>query len=127
MDFLHFLQTSPGWLMATCGLFGLCVGSFLNVVIHRLPKMMEAQWRIDCAELNGVTREASEPYNLFTPDSRCPACSTPIRAWQNVPLVSWLALRGRCAACGVRISARYPLVELLTGALSVAMAWRFGF
>jgi leader peptidase (prepilin peptidase)/N-methyltransferase len=113
--------------MATCGVAGLCVGSFLNVVIHRLPKMMEAQWRSECAELNGQPVAASEPYNLFTPASRCPSCSTPIRAWQNIPLVSWLALRGRCAACGVRISARYPLVELLTGLLSVAMAWRFGY
>ena len=133
MEFLDLLRTTPWVLMATCGLVGLCVGSFLNVVIHRLPKMMEAQWRADCAELNGGAElngqppAASERYNLFTPASRCPSCSTPIRAWQNVPLASWLALRGRCASCGVRISARYPLVELLTGLLSLAMAWRFGY
>lgn len=103
------------------------MGSFLNVVIHRLPKMMEAQWRAECAELNGTPLEARPAYNLVKPDSACPACGTPIRAWQNVPIVSWLALRGKCAACKAPISARYPAVEALTGVLSVAIAWRFGF
>jgi leader peptidase (prepilin peptidase)/N-methyltransferase len=106
---------------------GLCIGSFLNVVIHRLPRMMEAQWRSECAELNGAPLPEGEPYNLFTPDSRCPKCGTAIRAWQNIPVASWLALRGKCAACKTPISARYPAVELLTGLLSVAVAWRFGY
>jgi leader peptidase (prepilin peptidase)/N-methyltransferase len=121
------LQLSPAWLAAGAGLVGLCVGSFLNVVIHRLPRMMEAQWRAECAELNGAPAPPSEPYNLVKPDSRCPSCNTPIRAWQNIPVVSWLALRGRCAACKAPISFRYPAVELLTGAISVALAVRFGY
>jgi leader peptidase (prepilin peptidase)/N-methyltransferase len=110
------------------GFVGLCVGSFLNVVIHRLPKMMEAQWRAECSELiNGTPAEPAPKYNLVKPDSSCPKCGTPIRAWQNVPIVSWLALRGKCAACKTPISARYPAVEALTGLLSVAVAWRYGF
>ena len=127
MEFIALLRSDVWILCAACGAIGLCVGSFLNVVIHRLPKMMEAQWRSECAELNGAPLPASEPYNLFKPDSRCPSCSTPIRSWQNIPLVSWMALRGRCAACGVPISMRYPLVELLAGVLSGVMAWRFGY
>jgi leader peptidase (prepilin peptidase)/N-methyltransferase len=121
------LQVSTAWLAASVGFVGLCVGSFLNVVIHRLPRMMEAQWRAECAELNGTPMTASETYNLVKPDSRCPSCNTPIRAWQTIPVVSWLALGGRCAACKAPISARYPAVELLTGALSVALALRFGY
>ena len=127
MEILHFLESSRAALLAVCGVLGLMVGSFLNVVIHRLPRMMEAQWRAECAELNGAPLAASEPYNLVKPDSRCPSCNTPIRAWQNVPVVSWLALRGKCAACKTPISFRYPAVELLTGLLSLALAWRFGW
>jgi len=121
------LQVSTAWLLASVGFVGLCVGSFLNVVIHRLPLMMEAQWRAECAELNGEAPPASEPYNLLKPDSRCPSCNAPIRAWQNIPVLSWLALRGRCYACRAPISIRYPAVELLTGALSVALALRYGY
>jgi leader peptidase (prepilin peptidase)/N-methyltransferase len=127
MDLLNFLETSRPWLYVTVGFLGLCVGSFLNVLIHRLPRMMEAQWRSECAELNGVPLEAVAPYNLVKPDSACPSCGTPIRAWQNVPVVSWLALRGKCAACKAPISFRYPAVELLTGVLSVGVALRFGY
>jgi leader peptidase (prepilin peptidase)/N-methyltransferase len=127
MDFISVLEVSPGWLFATAGFLGLCVGSFLNVVIHRLPKMMEAQWRRDCAELEGREPAAAEPYNLFTPASACPRCRTPIRAWHNVPVVGWLALRGKCAKCQAPISRRYPLVEAFTGALFVLAAWRFGY
>src|SRR6202162_5626058 len=108
-------------------ILGLCVGSFLNVVIHRLPRMMEAQWHAECASLEGREPPASEPYNLWTPRSRCPACAAAITALQNVPVASWLALRGRCAACGAPISARYPAVELLAAALAVLVAWRFGY
>ncbi|MCC6211977.1 MAG: prepilin peptidase [Burkholderiales bacterium] len=111
---------------------GLCVGSFLNVVIHRLPKMMERDWRADCAELAAgdrpVAAPAAEPaYNLVTPRSACPGCGRAIRAHENVPVFSWLALRGRCAGCGVRISARYPLVELLAGTGAAWSAAHFGF
>ena len=115
--------------------FGLCVGSFINVVIHRLPKMMERAWRADCAELMaghapgaaGTPAPAEAPYNLFVPRSACPGCGRGIRAIENVPVASWLALRGRCAGCGMRISARYPLVELLAGLGAAWSAAHFGF
>ena len=127
MDFIAVLESSRPWLYATAAILGLMVGSFLNVVIHRLPRMMEARWKADCAELEGREPPATEPYNLLHPASACPACGAPIRAWQNVPVVSWIALRGRCASCKAPIGVRYPLVELFTGALTVLVAWRFGF
>jgi len=127
MDLLPALQASPGFLMFACALLGLAVGSFLNVVVHRLPKMMEAQWHSDCAELAGKEPEPAAKYNLWTPRSACPKCGHSITAMENVPVISWLALGGKCSACKTPISARYPLVELLTGALSVAVAWRFGY
>jgi len=107
--------------------FGLCFGSFLNVVIHRLPKMMERDWRADCAELAGQETPRQEPYTLVAPRSSCPGCGRGIRAIENVPVLSWLALRGRCAGCGMRIRVRYPLVELLAGAGAAWSAWHFGF
>jgi len=111
--------------------FGLCVGSFLNVVIHRLPRMMERGWREECAEIAGTPlppelREAGR-YNLFVPRSACPSCGRGIRAIENVPLVSWLALRGKCAGCGARIAFRYPAVELMAGLGAGWAAWHFGF
>jgi len=107
---------------------GLCAGSFLNVVIHRLPKMMEQAWRADCAELAGQAPvEEGKPYNLVVPRSACPGCGRGISAIENIPVFSWLALRGKCAGCGMRISARYPLVELLAGAGAACSAWHFGF
>jgi leader peptidase (prepilin peptidase)/N-methyltransferase len=127
MEFLEVLEKSPASLMFAAAMLGLCVGSLLNVVIHRLPKMMEAQWREECASLDGRELAPTQPYNLFTPRSACPSCATPIAAWQNVPVLSWLALRGKCAACKAPISARYPLVEILGGALGVLVAWRFGY
>jgi leader peptidase (prepilin peptidase)/N-methyltransferase len=108
-------------------LIGLAVGSFLNVVIHRLPKMMEAEWKSQCAELRGEAPAEEGRYNLWTPRSHCPACRTPLRVVDNVPLLSWLLLRGKCAHCGVRIPARYPIVEALTAALSTAVAVHFGW
>jgi leader peptidase (prepilin peptidase)/N-methyltransferase len=107
--------------------FGLCAGSFLNVVIHRLPKMMERAWRADCAELAGQVVPKEKPYNLVVPRSCCPGCGRGIAAIENVPVVSWLALRGKCAGCGAPISLRYPLVELLAGLGAAWSAWRFGF
>ncbi len=127
MDFLDALRTSPAFLMLTVGFVGLCMGSFLNVVIHRLPKMMEAQWRAECASLAGETPAPAEPYNLVQPRSRCPSCAAPIAAWQNIPVVSWIWLRGKCAQCKAPISFRYPAVELIAGLLSVMFAWRFGY
>ena len=127
MEFLAWLQTSVTALWITVGLVGLCVGSFLNVVIHRLPLMMQAQWKADCADLEGRPPPDAPPLNLIKPDSRCPACGTAIRAIHNVPVVSWLALRGRCAACRAPISARYPAVELLAGAIGLLFAWRYGY
>lgn len=127
MDFIQALQHTPLLLYVTAGMAGLCVGSFLNVVIHRLPRMMEAQWRAECAALEGAEpAQPAEPYNLFRPASRCPGCSAPIRAWQNIPVASWVMLRGRCASCRTPISARYPAVEIAAGALGLLMAWRFG-
>ena len=117
------------WL---CLVLGLVVGSFLNVVIYRLPKMMERDWREQCSELMGTgeasgSPEAAKPYNLFVPRSRCPACGHAITAAENIPVVSWAMLRGRCSACKVRISPRYPLVELLGGGAAVWTALHFGF
>jgi len=111
------------WL---CLVFGLMVGSFLNVVIHRLPKIMERGWQEECAELRGEAVAPAERFNLFVPRSRCPACGHAITAAENVPLVSWAMLRGRCSACNARISPRYPLVELLGGAAAAWSAARFG-
>jgi leader peptidase (prepilin peptidase)/N-methyltransferase len=118
-------------------LLGLVIGSFLNVVIYRLPIMLERDWREQAAEMlapadNGVATSSTpqavpERFSLSTPRSACPTCRAPIKAWQNIPVVSWLLLGGRCAACKARISARYPLVELTTGLLSAWVAWHFGF
>ena len=113
---------------------GLIVGSFLNVVIHRLPVMLERHWRAQCAELADAGASAPEaaaaappePYNLIVPRSACPSCRAPISAWQNIPVASWLLLGGRCAHCRTRISVRYPVVELLSGLLAGAVAWKFG-
>ncbi|MBM3341145.1 MAG: prepilin peptidase [Betaproteobacteria bacterium] len=118
--------------VALAVLFGLAVGSFLNVVIHRLPKMMERQWQTECAELNaggspaGTSPAPVERYNLLVPRSRCPSCAQPISALQNIPVVSYLALGGKCANCKTRISPRYPMVELITGLLAGYAIWRFG-
>lgn len=106
---------------------GLCIGSFLNVVIHRLPKMMERAWRADCAELAGQPAPKEAPYNLLVPRSNCPGCGRRIAAIENLPIVSWLALRGKCAGCGKRISARYPMVELLAGLGAAWSASHFGY
>src|SRR5688572_20523780 len=110
---------------------GLCVGSFLNVVIYRLPRMMERAWREEATEIlageERVDQGHTEPtLNLVIPRSACPACGHKIPAWENVPVFSWLALRGRCSACGTRISLRYPVVELLAGIGATFAAWKFG-
>jgi len=119
-------MADPVFATLTALLVGCCIGSFLNVVIHRLPKMLERGWQAQCAELRGETPAAEPAYNLVVPRSACPACGQPITALQNVPIVSWLALRGRCAKCQAPISARYPLVEALGGLLAAYAIWRFG-
>lgn len=124
---MMYLAAEPALFIGLVLLLGLAVGSFLNVVIHRLPRMMEAEWQAQCAELRGEAVEPSAPYTLSTPRSACPSCGHRITALENIPVLSWLWLRGRCSACGSRISARYPIVELLTGILSAAAAWKFGF
>jgi leader peptidase (prepilin peptidase) / N-methyltransferase len=128
MSILELPASSPALFVGTCLVLGLLVGSFLNVVIYRLPVILDRQWREQCAELHGVeSPKATEPFNLVIPRSACPSCKAPITALQNIPVLSYLALRGRCASCGVRISIRYPLIEALTGLLSAAVAWKFGY
>lgn len=107
-------------------LLGLCIGSFLNVVIHRMPLMLERRWRLESAETLGVEAGVAESITLSRPRSRCPSCGHAIRWHENIPVLSWLWLRGRCAGCGTRIPLRYPFVELLTAALFAAVAWRVG-
>ena len=111
------------WVLA---LLGLCIGSFLNVVVHRLPLMLERGWKLESAEMLGVTIEEPAPITLSTPRSRCPSCGHAIAWYENIPLASWLWLRGRCSACKTRISARYPFVEVLTAVLFGVIAWRIG-
>jgi len=147
---IETLQSSPIGFAAFAVLLGLVVGSFLNVVIHRLPRMLERQWRAQAVEVMSEWAQAKDApealaparsrlaelrssleaparYNLLVPRSSCPACGHQISARENIPLVSWLLLRGRCSGCGTRISARYPMVEALSGLLSGYIAWRFGF
>lgn len=123
---MELLQAEPALFTGLVFLFSLLIGSFLNVVIHRLPKMMEAEWHAQCAELRGETPAESTPYNLAVPRSACPQCGHQITALENIPLLSWLWLRGRCSACSAPIGARYPWVELLTALLSAAVAWKWG-
>ena len=120
-------QVLQGLLSApVLALFGLCIGSFLNVVIHRLPLMLEREWRAEGAELLGVPIEPSEPISLSRPASRCPACGHKIRWHENIPVLGYLRLKGRCSACKAAISPRYPLVEVFTGIVFAAVGWRFG-
>ena len=117
----------PAVFPLAAGLLGLMVGSFLNVVIHRLPIMMERDWAAQCAEFKGEAVPVLEPLSLARPRSRCPHCGHPITALENIPVISWLVLRGRCKGCAAPISLRYPLIEALTGLLFGLAAWHFGF
>ncbi|MHB1619569.1 MAG: prepilin peptidase [Sulfuricella sp.] len=150
------LQSSPALYVSVAALLGLMVGSFLNVVIHRLPRMMEREWREQCRTMDGEGTPPAAPYNynqdpagddrfpspqregiegrgkqptynLVVPRSACPSCGHMIPAWENIPVISWLILRGRCAHCKTPISPRYPIVEAFTGLISGYVAWRFGF
>jgi leader peptidase (prepilin peptidase)/N-methyltransferase len=114
--------------MVLAGLVGLLVGSFLNVVIYRLPIMMQRNWRKECLEYLELPAEPEQaPFNLVLPLSRCPACETPIKPYQNIPVISYVFLRGKCASCRHPIALRYPLIEALTALMSVAVAWHFGY
>ena len=140
MAFLDLLQQAPWFLYTVTGLVGLVVGSFLNVAIYRLPVMMERTWGRDCREFlklepasdadseqgSDANADQAAPFNLSVPRSRCPECGHAITALENIPVISYLMLRGRCSDCGARISPRYPLVELLTAVLSIIVVWRFG-
>src|SRR5687768_14875169 len=121
------LLTQAWYFTGLCFFVGLTIGSFLNVVIYRLPKIMERDWHAQAAELRGETLPPRERYNLSVPRSRCPHCERPIRASENIPLFSYLFLRGRCAGCKARISVRYPLIELIAGLASAYAAWHFGW
>jgi leader peptidase (prepilin peptidase) / N-methyltransferase len=120
------MLVSPLFDAAAGGVLGLLVGSFLNVVIYRLPKMMERQWALECANLQGTTPPEAEPFNLVRPASRCRQCGHAIRWYENIPVVSWLALRGKCSNCGTAIAWRYPVVELVTALLFFFAVWHFG-
>jgi leader peptidase (prepilin peptidase)/N-methyltransferase len=124
---IALLQDSTPALVGVVFVLGLLVGSFLNVVIHRVPVMLERAWRREALALDGKEPPEEEPYDLVRPRSACPRCKAPVTALQNIPVVSWVMLKGRCASCRNPISARYPLVELLTAVLSAVVAWQFGF
>lgn len=129
MELIQLFEDNTFALVAIAGLFGLVVGSFLNVVILRLPVMMDREWRRQCAEYTGTSTAqagAEERFDLIAPPSRCPGCGHRIRPAENIPILSWLMLRGRCSACGRPISARYPIVEAVTAVLSMVVAWHFG-
>ncbi|HVO46465.1 MAG TPA: A24 family peptidase [Steroidobacteraceae bacterium] len=159
MSVFDLLASSQPLFIGTCLVLGLLVGSFLNVVIYRVPIILERQWRQQCAELqtpavsaaddagpqadtvtgghthhsphrdsgNPSATRTPERYDLVVPRSACPSCKAPITALQNIPVLSYLFLRGRCASCGARIGVRYPAVEALTGVLTAAVAWKYGF
>lgn len=122
------LLAQPAGIAVAALILGLAVGSFLNVVIARLPTMLEREWRQDCQQYLELpsSDEASAPFNLMVPRSRCPQCGHQIAAWENIPLLSYLVLRGRCSECATRISPQYPLVEAITGILSAVVAWHLG-
>ncbi|WP_341912010.1 prepilin peptidase [Polaromonas sp. YR568] len=120
------LGLSAEFNAALAGILGLLVGSFLNVVIYRLPKMMERQWAAECAELAGKVADSAEKFNLMVPRSRCSSCGHVIAWYENIPILSYLFLRGKCSVCGAKFGWRYPLVEAVTGALFFFCAWRWG-
>jgi leader peptidase (prepilin peptidase)/N-methyltransferase len=135
MTLFDLLQSNPSVLIISCAILGLLIGSFLNVVIYRVPVMMQREWRQQCCEFleldeTNVKKEGTalnhQVFNLAKPESHCPHCNAPVRAWQNIPILSYLFLRGRCNACKTPISIRYPIIEAVTGVLSALVAWHFG-
>ena len=133
-DILKAFELFPALALISAGILGLLVGSFLNVVIYRLPKMMERDWKVQCIDFLGVdniqesVKKNDHPtkFNLVTPNSTCPHCGHKIKPWENIPLISYLLLRGKCSACKAPISIRYPLVEAVTALLSVVAIYNFG-
>ena len=127
MDILNFWANNLAVFAVCVGFVGLLIGSFLNVVIYRLPKMLMRDWRMQAREVLDLPEQAdAEPFNLILPNSSCPRCGHEIKPWENIPLVSWLLLRGKCSGCKKAISIRYPLVELACGLFSAVIAWQFG-
>lgn len=127
MDILNFWAKNLAVFAVCVGFVGLLIGSFLNVVIYRLPKMLMRDWRMQAREVLDLPEQAdAEPFNLILPNSSCPHCGHEIKPWENIPLVSWLVLRGKCSSCKEAISIRYPLVELACGLFSAVIAWQFG-
>ncbi|WP_282615283.1 prepilin peptidase [Pseudomonas violetae] len=124
---LDLLRIHPGAFAVMMGIVGLLFGSFLNVVIYRLPVMVQRELRRDARDVLDLELEIQPRFNLAVPNSRCPCCDRAIRPWENLPVLSWLALRGRCSGCQAKISVRYPLIELATGLLSFITAWHFGY
>ena len=129
MQFSAYLASTPLAFILLAGLLGLIIGSFLNVVILRVPRMLETEWQQQAREILEPDREHAPPatYNLILPHSHCPKCKTEIKPWQNIPVISYLLLRGRCGNCKEPISLRYPAIELLTAGLSMLVAWQMGF
>ncbi|ATG57097.1 MULTISPECIES: prepilin peptidase [Pseudoalteromonas] len=131
---IEVMQSQLWFYLTTVGLVSLCVGSFLNVVIYRLPLMMQREWQSECRllledELNtnqAKPKNTSEHFNLVKPNSTCPKCKTAIKPWQNIPIISWLILKGKCASCSNPISIRYPAIEAITALLSLVVAYTFG-
>lgn len=129
MELFYLLQHNTAFFIALVGVGGLLVGSFLNVVIYRLPIMMQRSWRSECVaylELEN-SEPVQEPFNLLVPMSNCPHCNTKIRCFHNIPVFSYVFMRGKCAYCKKPISMRYPLIEIFTCIISVIVAWRFGY
>jgi len=127
-NFLDALSGSPTLLVGLCVLMGLLVGSFLNVVIYRLPVMMERGWKQEAREILELPpEEDGEIFNLVTPRSRCPKCNHAITWYENIPVISWLVLKGKCRECHTPISKRYPVIELTSGLLAGLCAWHFGY
>jgi leader peptidase (prepilin peptidase)/N-methyltransferase len=121
------LQQAPTLFITTMLVLGLLVGSFLNVVIYRLPVMMQREWELEAAEILEQEPRVQTPFSLTTPASHCPKCKAPVKPWQNIPIVSWLLLGGKCAHCKTPISKRYPTIELVSGLMTAAVAWIFGW
>lgn len=127
MSFITLIQNTPFFFISLSAVVGLMIGSFLNVVIYRLPKMMERTWQQQCAELRGESVETLPAFNLSVPRSTCPDCGHKITVLENIPILSYLFLRGRCSQCRKKISWRYPMVELFSGVISGFVAWYFGY
>ena len=127
MSFITLLQTNSVFFISLCTTIGLVAGSFLNVIIFRLPKMMEREWDQQCSELRGETTKPLPTLNLVKPCSECPHCKHKITALESIPIISYLALRGRCSQCNTSITLRYPIMEALTGIMSGFIAWHFGY